>query len=62
MLYASKNDRQKGIMAKKILTAIQGITGLQTKNAIIPLTWKNTSQEHIKQSAEEKKYYQNNSK
>jgi predicted ATP-binding protein involved in virulence len=46
------NGKGKTIMAKKISTVIQEIIGLQTKNATIPLTWKNTLQEHIKQPTE----------
>jgi hypothetical protein len=48
------NGKGKKIMAKKISSVIQEIIGLQTKNAIIPLTWKNTFQEHIKQYTEAK--------
>jgi hypothetical protein len=39
---------------KKISAVIKEITGLQAKNAIIPLTWKNTLQERNKQSTEAK--------
>jgi hypothetical protein len=43
------NGKGKGIMAKKILTVIQEIIGLQSESAMIPLTWKNTLQEQTKQ-------------
>jgi hypothetical protein len=46
------NGKSKEIMTKKVLTEIQEIIGLQTKNKIIPLTWKYTLHEYTKQSSQ----------
>ena len=40
------NVRGKEIMAKKLITVIQERIGMQTKNDIIPMPWKNTLHEH----------------
>jgi hypothetical protein len=43
------NVRGKEIMSKKLTTVIQEIIGLQTKNGIIPMSWKNNLLEHTSQ-------------
>jgi hypothetical protein len=48
------NVRGKEIMAKKLITVIQEIIGMQTKNDIIPMSWKNTLHEHSRQESQDK--------